>query len=184
MNARLLLAVLFAFAANAHPRYGSAVEYRLDNSSYALVAATDLSVFLELRAIEGDRVIENVVLSSRYMPPEFEAKDLAGDDNVEFIIRTRDGGTGFAETHCAVYGIVGGHIRRLGDFVEDRSAESWPDSEYREKLSGKVSFPKRGELIYRYTRSVTKRGKTTTKSVTERFSFNQKRMEYEQAKKP
>jgi hypothetical protein len=184
MNIRFLLLLFLAFAANARPRYGSAVQYGIDNSSYALIAVTDRSVFLELRTFEEDRVIENVVLSSRYMPPEFTTRDAAVGESPEFIIRTRDGGTGFAETHCAIYGITRGHIRKLGDFVVARSAESWPTTEYSETLTGKVSFPKKGELIYRYTQSITKQGKTTTTSMTQRFLFNSTQMKYEKAKKP
>lgn len=161
------------------------MQYSIDNSSYLLLAATDRSVFLELRSYENDRLLENVVLSSRYTPPEFEAKNLVSDENPQFIVRTRDGGTGFAETHCAIYAIFAGHIRRLGDFVVDRSSQSWPDeSEYTESLSGRVSFPKKGDLVYRYTEVVTKRGKTVTNSIVQSFSFNAKTMKYEKAKKP
>lgn len=181
---RFLLLLFLTFAANAHSGYGSAVEYRIDNSSYALIAVTDRSVFLELRASDGDSVIETVVLSSRYMPPEFTTRDAAFGESPEFIIRTRDGGTGFAETHCSIYGFIRGHICKLGDFVVARSAESWPATEYSETLSGKVSFLKKGELIYRYTQSITKHGKKTTVSVTQRFLFNSKKMLYQKVTNP
>ncbi|MEI6781073.1 MAG: hypothetical protein WCQ21_09160 [Verrucomicrobiota bacterium] len=177
----LLLAL--SCAAGTQRPIGGAVEYHFDNS-YALVAVTELRAFLELRSYERDAVLDNVVLSSRYMPPEFEAKDLVLGEDPEFIVRTRGGGTGIAETHLAVYGIVGQHIRRFGDFVVDRQAQSWPDSDYQEKLSGKVSFPKKGELIHRYTQAVRKKGKTVTKSATERFTFDSKQMQYERAKQP
>jgi len=180
MVLRLLSTLCIACAASAAPRYGNALECHFDKT-YALIAATDLRAVLELRAYEGDQVIDSVVLSSRYKPPEFEAKFLVSDDKPQFIIRTRDGGTGIAETHCIIYGVDGDHIRKLGDFVVERSAHSWPDSDYSEKLSGKVSFPRMGMLTYRYKQTVTKKRQTTTKSVTEKFSFNPKRMRYEKA---
>jgi hypothetical protein len=184
MRLRLLFFLLaLGCVASTQRSSGAAVEYHFDNS-YALVAVTDLRAFLELRSYEGDAVLDNVVLFSPYMPPDFQAKDVVLGEDLEFIVRTRDGGTGIAETHLAVYGIVGQRIRRFGDFVVDRQAESWPESDYHEKLSGKVSFPKKGELIYRYTQTVRKQGKSVTKSVTERYTFNSKQMVYERVKKP
>jgi hypothetical protein len=153
--------------------------------SYALVAATDMRVFLELRAYDQDRVLDSVVLSSRYMPPEFEVMD-AGTRGPEFVLRTRDGGTGFAETHVELYGITGHRIRRFADFVVARSAHSGPEEppRYDEELSGDVSFPKQDELLYRYKQVVTQDGKTTTNSVTELYSFDIKKEGYEKTSKP
>ena len=142
MKMILTIILAFAFVARAASQNGSAVEYHF-GKSYALVAATDLRIFIELRTYDRDQPMDSVVLSSRYMPPEFEAKDVAFNDGPEFIVRTRDGGTGLAVTHLAVYGIVGQHIQRFGDFVVERQAESWPDFKYEEKLSGNVTFPKR-----------------------------------------
>ncbi|MGA2855163.1 MAG: hypothetical protein ABSE90_13685, partial [Verrucomicrobiota bacterium] len=123
--------------------------------------------------------------SSRYMTPEFVAMD-AGARGPEFIVRTRDGGTGLAETHVALYGIIGQHIRRFGDFVVARSAHSGPEEppQYDEEFSGNVSFPKDDELVYRYKQVITQEGKTATNSVTEFYSFDTKKAEYEKTSKP
>lgn len=153
--------------------------------TYALVAATDMKVFIELRSYDHDQVLDSVVLSSRYMPPEFVARD-AGARGPEFIVWTRDGGTGFAETHVEFYGIVGQHIHRFGDFVVARSSHSGPEEppQYDDELSGDVSWPKEDELLYRYKQVRTQDGKTTTNSVTEFYSFDTNKGEYEKAKKP
>ena len=47
-----------------------------------------------------------------------------------------------------------------------------------------ISLAKKGELIYRYTQTVRKKGKNVTKSATERFTFDSKQMQYERAKQP
>jgi len=180
MRLLLILPLLCMLAGCATTsRSGSAVEYHFSDT-YALVAATDMRVFIELRSYDHDQVLDSVVLSSRYMPPEFEAMD-AGARGPEFIVRTRGGGTGLAETHVALYGIIGQHIRRFGDFVVARLSQG-PD--YEEELSGDVSFPKEGELVYRYKQVVTQDGKTVTNSVTEFYSFDTKKAEYEKTKKP
>jgi hypothetical protein len=182
---KLCFLCLFALAcvAASHQRRPDAITYPL-GPLYALVAVTDDMAFLELRKCQGDSIIDSVTICSRYMPPDFDLEDVVLGSEDEFLIRTRGGGTGIAETHLEVYGVVGNRIRRFGDFVVDRQAESWPDSDHHEKLSGKVSFPKKGELIYRYTETIRKGGKSVTKSVTERYAFNSKQMEYEPVRKP
>jgi hypothetical protein len=183
MKYLFLLTLAVALGARAGDTSGKAVECRFGDT-YFLMATTDLRAFMELRSYEKDRILDSVVLDSRYMPPEFAIKDLVAGDSPEFIIRTKNGGTGLSETHLAVYGIVGRTIQRFGDFVIDRQVASWPDSEYREKLSGKVSFPKRNELLYRYTQVLTQNGKTRTNAVTQMFSFDPKKGGYERAKEP
>ena len=74
------------------------MEYHFSDA-YALVAATDMKVFFELRSYDQDQVLDSMVLSSRYMIPEFEAID-AGKRGPQFMVQTRDGGTGLGE--CAV----------------------------------------------------------------------------------
>jgi hypothetical protein len=181
-----LLALFLASAVEARggDSVGSAVEYHFAKS-YLVIATTDLRAILELRSYDHDHIIDSVVLLSRYMPPDFEAKDLSFEgDTWQFILRTREGGTGFAETHFAIYAVLGERVRKLGDFVVDREAESWPEPTYKERLSGKVSFPSKSELRYRYTQVITRNGKTTTTSVSKSFSLNPKTMKYEETKKP
>jgi hypothetical protein len=170
-------------AAAGQRQNGNAVEYHFGDR-YVVIAVTELRAFLEIRTYDQDRIIGNVVLGSRYMPPDFEAKDVVLGDDPEFIFRTRDGGTGFAETHFSIYGVLAGHLRRFGDFVVERQAESWPTSEYREDLSGKVSFPAKNKLEYRYHQIITKEGKTQTNSVIQSFLFNEKAGKYERTKRP
>jgi len=179
MKLCLILPLICTLAGCATSRSGSVVEYHFAES-YALVAATDMRVYLELRSYDHDQVLDSVVLLSRYMPPGFETMD-AGDHGPEFIVRTRDRGTGLAETHVAVYGVVGQHIRRFGDFVVACLSEE-PD--YEEELSGNVSFPNEDELVYCYKQVVTQDGKTTTNSVTEFYSYDKKKAEYEKTSKP
>jgi hypothetical protein len=184
MRLLFILPLICTLVGCATSRSGRAVEYHFSDT-YALVAATDMRVFLELRSYDHDQVLDSVVLSSRYMPPEFEAMD-AGARGPEFIVRTRDGGTGFAETHVALYGIIGQHIRRFGDFVVARSAHSGPEEppRYDEELSGDVSFPKTDELVYHYKQVLTQDGKTVTNAVTQFYSFDAEKAEYEKAKQP
>lgn len=183
MKLNFFCLVALACLAASHQRRPDAITYPL-GPLYALVAVTDDMAFLELRDYKDNSIIDSVTICSRYMPPEFDLKDVVLGSEDEFLIRTRGGGTGIAETHLAVYGIIDKRIRRFGDFVVDRQAESWPDSDHHEKLSGKVSFPRKGELIYRYTETIRKGGKSTIKSVTERYAFNPKQMEYETVRKP
>jgi hypothetical protein len=180
----LILPLLYLLAGCATSRSGSAVEYHFSDT-YALVAATDMKVFLELRSYEHDQVLDSVVLSSRYMPPEFIARD-AGARGPEFILWTRDGGTGFAETHVALYGIIGHRICRFGDFVVARSEHSGPEEppQYEEELSGDVSFPKEDEVVYRYKQVIVQNGKRAATSATNLYTFNAKKSEYEKTKKP
>ena len=160
------------------------MEYHFADT-YALVAATDMRVFIELRSYDHDRVLDSVVLSSRYMPPECQARD-AGARGPEFIVQTRDGGTGFAETHVALYGVVGQHIRRLGDFVVARSEHSGLEesARYDEELSGSVSFRGNDELVYRYKQVLTQDGNAAAKSVVEVYSFDTETLEYAKTGNP
>src|ERR1043166_629992 len=119
MKIPLSLILAVALVAHAENKFGNAVECHFDKT-YLLIASTDLRAFLELRSYEKDRVLDSLVLSSRYMPPNFEIKDLVADDGPEFIVQTRDGGSGFAETHMTIYIIAGEHIRKAGDFVIGR----------------------------------------------------------------
>jgi len=181
-----LIFIAFAFAANAGAPSGSAVESHFDKT-YALIAATDFRVFLELRDYNKDRIIHDVVLDSRYMHPEFEIMDVALDGSPEFIVRTRGGGTGFAETHFAIYCIVGQRICEIGNFVTDRQANWAPDSlgsNDRETLSGKVSFPEKEKLLYQYTQIRTQNGKTVTNVVTQTFAFDPKTTKFDKVKEP
>lgn len=184
MRLILILPLLFALTGCATSRSGSAVEYHFAET-YALAAVTDMNIFLELRSYDHDQILDSVVLSSRYMPPEFQARHV-GARGPEFMVWTRDGGTGFAETHVALYGIIGQHIRRFGDFVVARSEHSGPEEppEYHEELSGDVSFPKDDQLVYCYKQVITQDGKTATNSVTEFYSFDRKKAEYEKTSKP
>jgi hypothetical protein len=114
--ARLIFFLMFALvgcATSPNGQSGSAVEYHFGDS-YLLVAATDRSAFLELRSSDDDHVLDSVVLSSRYMRPEFEAMDV-GKRGPEFVVRTQNGGTGISETHVTLYGIAGERFRRVGD---------------------------------------------------------------------
>lgn len=183
MRILVILPLLSALAGCATSRSGSAVEYHFSDT-YALVAVTDMRFFLELRSYDQDQVLDSIVLWSPYMPPEFEAMD-KGARGPEFIVRTRDGGTGFGETHVALCGIVGEHIRRFGDFVVARSAQSGPDQPpYEEALLGDVSFRKEDRLVYRYKQVLTQDGKTVTNSVTEYYSFDIKKASYEKTSQP
>jgi hypothetical protein len=184
MRLLLILPLLCMLGGCATSRSGSAVEYHF-SETYALVAATDMTAFLELRSYDHDQVLDSVVLSSPYMPPEFEAMD-AGARGPEFIVRTRHGGTGIAETHVALYGVVGQHIRRFGDFVVARSAHSGPEEppQYEEELSGNVSFPQKDQVVYHYKQVLTQYGRTVTNSVTELYSFDTEKAEYEKTQKP
>ena len=106
MKQYLVFILLFAVVALAHSQNRNAVEVHFDKN-YAMIAATDLRVYIELRSYDKDRLIHNVVRQSRYMAPEFEIKDIALDDSPEFLVRTSDGGTGIAETHLTLYCVVG-----------------------------------------------------------------------------
>jgi len=110
----------------------------------------------------------------------------AGTSGPQFIVRTRDGGTGLAETHVALYGVFGQHIRRLGNFVVARSEHSEPAEppQYDEELSGDVSFPKEDELVYRYKQVITQEGKTVTNFVKQFYSFDKTKAKYERTNQP
>ena len=160
------------------------MEYHFSDA-YALVAATDMKVFFELRSYDQDQVLDSMVLSSRYMIPEFEAID-AGKRGPQFMVQTRDGGTGLGETHLALFGVVGQHFHKYGDFVISRSEfqDDLGSDSYREELSGSVSFINADELIYHYKQVVTRDKTTTTNSAVEFYSFDTKTVEYERKRQP
>lgn len=187
MHLRALVLALFLTlslrsVAPAGGNPGNAVECPFDKC-VLLIASTDLSVYLQTMPYDRGCVLHLVSLSSRYMPPTFEIKDVVGDDSPEFVIQTRDGGTGFAETHTSIYGVLGDHIRKLGDFVVAREADPFPDSSYRERLVGRVTFPKKDQLRYRYTQVVTKKGTTKTNSFDQVLVFDKKQFKYAAQKK-
>src|SRR5512139_3027170 len=101
----LTLFVTLGFRGVASDTSGNAVECHFDKC-VLLIASTDLNVYLQTMPYGRDRVLHLVSLSSRYMLPTFEIRDVVGDDSPEFVIQTRDGGTGFAETHTSLYGVV------------------------------------------------------------------------------
>jgi hypothetical protein len=176
----IIVALAGALSACAGEGTGRAREWHYQGSNtYLVIAATDLRAFLDLRSYDDDKVAESVVLYSPYMPPEFEAKDVAGDADPEFLVRTRSGGTGLAETHLRIYSVAGSHIRELGDFVVDLQSVSWPEPTRRETLSGKVDFGAKGRLTYAYTQVLTQDGVTVTNTATIGFAFDPKSGRFE-----
>jgi hypothetical protein len=103
------------------------------------------------------------------------------DEGLEFIVQTRGGGTGFAETRLTIYGLFRDHIRKLGEFALDSRSEE-PGREV--LISGRVSFPRKSKLLYQYTREISENGKTVKKKSTTSFSFNAKEMRYEEDRQP
>jgi hypothetical protein len=173
----LLLALGLRGVAPAGNNPGNSVECHF-GKCFLLISSTDSSVYLQTMPYDRDRVLHLVSLSSRYMPPTFEIKDVVGDDSPEFVIQTRGGGTGIAETHMSIYGVLGDRIRKLGDFVVAREADPFSDSSYREKLVGWVTFPKKNHLRYRYTQVVTEKGTTKTNSFDQVLAFDKKQFRY------
>jgi hypothetical protein len=138
-------------------------------------------MIIELRSYSGDRLLDDVVLMSRYMPPEYEVDDLVLDETPEVIVRTRGGGTGVKETHLQVFGFVADRIVRFADFIVDREIIAEGNEERR---SGSVSFPEKNKAIYQYTESLIRDGKRTTMKATQTFDFDSNRRTYERTKEP
>jgi hypothetical protein len=176
---------LMVLTANAGDQVGQAMEYHFQGSNtYFVISTTEFRAFLDLRTYETDKVVQSVVLSSRYMPPIFETKDVAGDNGIEFLVRTRDGGTGIAITQLKIYGLINSNIRKLGDFVVELESESWPEPTRKETREGEVTFPEKNRLIYHYTQVIALNGTTVTNKVSESYAFNSKSQKFEKTKSP
>jgi hypothetical protein len=176
-----LIILLVAGFAHAGESSGSASDFGVGPNTYCVVAATPYRLILELRRYSDDQLLHDVVLMSRYMVPEYNIDDVVLDDAFEIIVRTRGGGTGIAETHLEVFGIVADKIVQFGDFVIDRK---FIHLGYQEKRSGTVSFPEKNRLIYQYSDSTVRDGKTASKDVTETYTFDSKTMRYKSTKDP
>jgi hypothetical protein len=120
------------------------------------------------------------------MVPEYDVKDVASDENLEVIVKTKGGGTGISEAHLTVFGVIGDKIVQFGNFVIERiSAFGEGEEAYRERLSGDVSFPEKNSLVYRYSQVVTEHDKTTVATeAIEKFAFDSKTMKYERIEEP
>ena len=185
MKLILITIAITALISHADDRIGQAMEYHFQGSNtYFVISTTETRAFLDLRTYDADKVVQSVVLSSRYMPAHFEAKDVASDDGLEFLVQTRDGGTGIAETHEKVYGLYNSNIRLLGDFVIEHQSESWPEPTHRQIIKGNVTFPAKNRLNYSYTKVLTENGITTTNIVVEAYIFNNNSGRFEKTKGP
>jgi hypothetical protein len=155
-----------------HCATGQAMQSRVSSNCYVVIAATDTHVFLELRSDEHDQLIQDVVLDSLVYSPEYQAKDVVLDDNWEYLVRVAEGGTGLHEWHLKVYGVIDKQIRQLGDFVTERKLAYTPASLRGETLKGVVTFPRKNEIVYRYTQVVRQGGQTVTNSVCQKSLFD------------
>jgi len=179
------IVALIVLTANADDEAGKAMEYHYEGSNcYFVIAATQSRAFLDIRTYDNDKVVQSVVLSSRYMPAYFEARDVAADDGMEFLVWTRDGGTGIAETHLKIYGVIEDNIRKMGDFVVDHHSESWPEPTEEQTIKGEVTFPARDQLVYNYTRVITHDGSTVTNVVSETYAFNSRVNKFKRTTSP
>lgn len=174
----MLVLLPYNMAYTAEPR-SCAIDFTIGPDKYVVAAATTNLMILELRKYKGDQLVDDVVILSRYMVPEYEIKDVAFDETEEVIVRTRGGGTGISETHLAVFGVVGDKIVRFADFIIDRQ---YIHRDYQEKRSGTVSFPEKNKLIYQYMDSTIREGKSVSKDVIEIFTFDPGSMKYRSTK--
>jgi len=171
MKLTLAIFALITLTANADERTGQAMEYHCQGSNYLVIATTDSHAFLDLRACDDDKVVQSVALLSRYMPPEFEVRDIVADDELEFLVRIRGGGTGIAETHLIIYRIIKNKITELGNFVVEHESDLAGSEE---TIKGDVTFPEKNQVVYRYTQVVKEDGKTNTNKAIKTFVFNSK----------
>ena len=74
----LLLIILFSIIVPAYADTPgtNAADFYVDEETYGVIAAANWRLILELRSYSDNRLIDDVVLSSRYMIPKYEFKDL------------------------------------------------------------------------------------------------------------
>ena len=168
--AQLLISLpLLAYAGGD---YGQAWEYHFQGSnSYTVVFTTQIRAYLELRTYEG-KVLESLDFYSPHREPDFDVKDVVGDDKLELLIRTAAGGTGIGRTSLSIFMIADGHFQQVGRFVLDETAASWPETNWCHTVKSTVSFPKKDQVSYRSMEVETKDGITRTNTVAETFEFD------------
>ncbi len=157
---------------NAGGDYGQAWEYHFQGSNtYAAVFTTQIRAYLELRTYDG-KVMESLDFYSPYERPEFDVKDVVGDDRLEFLLRTSAGGTGIGQMALTIFTIGNEHLHQVGRFVLDETAASWPETNWCHTIKASLDFPKKDQAVYRSTEVETKDGITRTNTVSEAYKFD------------
>jgi hypothetical protein len=182
-----LLTLFVAAYAQGQSHYNR--DFAVGADKYVVVSSTTTEVVLELRKRPGKDLLQNVVIWSPHMVPEYEVQDLVFDQSPEIIVRWAAGGTGISETRLQIFGIVAEQIVSFGSFVISRDLVDdfippGGKKTYRERLYGVVTFPEKNSLLYRYTQNVKEHGKTSTTTAVQRFTFDAKTMKYVVTKEP
>ena len=143
---------------------------------YVVIVSHEPRIFIQLRDMVSDRLIEDIVLSSRYMDPLHDSFDVALDDQPEIIIKTRNGGTGLASTNLNIYTVFKDRMVMIGDFPIDYYCAN-PDN-IEEHILGDVSFPQKNIALYTYNREYTENGHTKTTAQSESYRFDTRNQKF------
>jgi hypothetical protein len=158
----------------------ASVNYYYDLNRYVLIARYEPRLFIELRSFENDKIIDDMVISSRYGTPTFSFKDVILDDNEEMIITSAGGGTGLYVNQLMIVAIIDDKLVNVGEFNLRYEGGAF---NYSEKTIGTVQFTKKNELIYSYKKNVDDDGKKSFEKKADRYIFNVDKNKFEKIKK-
>lgn len=84
---------------------------------YVLIVPCDTSeLFIDLRQAADDRVLDTKRILSRYMPPEYEMRDVTGDGIDEILVYTKGGGSGVTTCDLIIYTVDDEKLIKAGVF--------------------------------------------------------------------
>lgn len=143
---------------------------------YVVIVPHEPRIFIQLRDMVSDRLIQDIVLSSRYMDPLHDCFDVVLDDQPELFIKTRNGGTGLASTNLNIYTVYEDKMVMIGDFPIDYYCAHPNNIE--EHILGDVSFPQKNIALYTYNQEYTENGHTKTTAQSESYHFDTQKQKF------
>jgi hypothetical protein len=183
MKIKYITIILLIFASSsswANENAETAVNYYDKLNRYVFVAYYEPRLFVELRSFHDDKIIDNLVISSRYGIPVHSFKDVIIDDNEEIIIKREDGGSGLYVKQMIIIAVINDKLVEVGKFdLRNRGGFD----KYKEDLTGKVDFTKKNELIYRYKKIIIDHGKKTVEKKADHYFFDVAKNKFEKIKK-
>jgi hypothetical protein len=150
--------------------------YKYDKiDRYVVIVSQEPRIFIQLRDVGTDRLIQDIVMSSRYMEPLHDCIDVVLDDQPELFVKTRNGGTGLSSTNLSIYTVFKDRIAMIGDFPLDYYCTH---ADIEEHLRGDVSFPQKNLALHTFNRDYTENGHTKTTAESESYRFDTHKLKF------
>lgn len=179
---RILISLLFLTIATCNAYANDVVSYILSQDRYVLVVSEShlRRLFIQLRSHEDDRLLDEVVLISRYMEPAYKEADVINiegetePNEKELVVETRGGGTGIATTTLDIFAFIEDRIVNIGSFVIDHYLTARPLKNYTEKIKGEIRFIATNKLEYEFKKEIEENGKRSVIKRIEKYVFDAK----------